>query len=216
MYKRANYFVKGMCCARCVKALREELLQLTPRVLVVRIGEVELEYDEEKVSPGQIQTAIEDAGFEIMTLLKEKKIQEVKQYVEEHLADPEALHLSRLSRAVAVSPFHLSRTFSLLEGEGIKDFIIRKRMELAARLLIDTDQSVLDICMSVGLNSPSHFTRQFTQYYGRSPLAHRKTKGKPLPFPRKVLRGVIERLQPIQDTLSGHFIAAGGRHTRHA
>lgn len=107
---------------------------------------------------------------------------------------------------MAVSPFHLSRTYSLLEGEGIKDFIIRMRMELAAKLLLETDKAVLDICMSVGLNSPSHFTQQFKRYYGRSPLAYRKAKGKPLALPGRILHSVRARL---------YVPLVGGRHSRH-
>lgn len=210
--KKEIFHVKGMCCPRCVRVLREELSQLSPHQLIVRIGEAEVEYDPARVTPEQIRGAIEDAGFETMALLKEQKIEEIKRYVRSHLSDPDALRLSVISRAMAISPFHLSRTFSLLEGETLQDFIMRTRMEHAAQLLRDTERSVLDICLEVGLSSPSHFTKQFKRHFGQTPLAYRKNPRKEPPFFRKMENELEENLSYIYDEISGHFSAIHGRH----
>ncbi len=139
--KVETFRIKGMCCSRCVRALKEELSKLSLTKITVRIGEAELVYGKEIIPFEQTQNAVEDAGFEIMTLLQNKKIEEVKEYVRRHLSDSNALRLSVLSRAVAVSPYHLSRTFSLIEKETLQDFIIRTRVEYAAQLLRDTERA---------------------------------------------------------------------------
>lgn len=210
--KKEAFHVKGMCCSRCVRAVKEELSKLSPNKLVVRIGEAEVEYDSEKISPEQIQSAIEDAGFETMTLLKEQKTEEVKQYVRDHITDPEALRLSVISRAMAVSPFHLSRTFSLLANETLQDFITRTRMERAAQLLRDTERSVLDICLEVGFSSTSHFTKLFKKYFGQTPLAYRKNPRKEPHIFRKIENDLGRNLSYIYEEVKEHFSSVHGRH----
>ncbi len=149
-------------------------MKLSPARLSIRIGEVEIEYDGERISRQQIERAVEDAGFEVMILLREKKMEQAKQYVRAHLSEPEALRLSVLSRALATSPFHLSRTFSLTEGETLQDYIMRTRMERAGQLLRETELTVLDICGDVGLSSPSHFTKEFKKRFLQTPLDYRR------------------------------------------
>lgn len=212
--KVETFRIKGMCCSRCVRALKEELSKLSLTKLTVRIGEAELVYGKEIIPFEQIQNAIEDAGFEIMTLLQNKKIEEVKEYVRRHLSDSNVLRLSVLSRAVAVSPYHLSRTFSLIEKETLQDFIIRTRVEYAAQLLRDTERTVLEICLDVGFNSTSHFTKQFKKHFGQTPLAFRK---KPLEsnrrhFFRKLGNDFKKSMNYVRDELIEHVSSIHGKH----
>jgi AraC-like DNA-binding protein len=48
-----------------------------------------------------------------------------------------------------------------------------RRMERAAALLRNTDRSVADICLRVGLRSIGSFTTSFGRTYGVSPTAFR-------------------------------------------
>ncbi len=194
-----------MCCSRCIRALKEELLKLSPTRLWIRIGDVEIEYDDAVISRRQIDSAIEDAGFEVMTLLRERKVEEAKNYVREHLSEPEALRLSVMARALATSPFHLSRTFSLTEGETLQDFIMRARMERAAHLLRETERTVLDICGEVGLNSPSHFTKEFRRRYGMTPLKYRRSPDAKPGLLGRLSRGSVAVVARFQNAHSRHF-----------
>jgi AraC-like DNA-binding protein len=47
-------------------------------------------------------------------------------------------------------------------------------MERASALLCNTDRSVIDICLSVGLQSIGSFTSSFTRTFGMSPTAYRR------------------------------------------
>jgi copper chaperone len=56
--------IEGMSCNHCVAAVTEALAEL-PGVTVdnVRIGEAQVSYHPEQVSPDQIVLAVEDAGY---------------------------------------------------------------------------------------------------------------------------------------------------------
>ena len=58
-------------------------------------------------------------------------------------------------------------------GEPPHRYLLTRRMERAADLLRNTDRSVADICLTVGLRSVGSFTTSFGKAYGMSPTAYR-------------------------------------------
>lgn len=58
---------------------------------------------------------------------------------------------------------------------GISDYISRRRLTVAARELISTEENVLDIALKYGYNSHEVFTRAFMRLYGVSPSQFRKS-----------------------------------------
>ena len=85
----------------------------------------------------------------------------------------EPLDVPALARAAHLSPAHFSREFRRAFGETPHAYLLTRRLERAAALLRDTDRSVLDICLAVGLSSVGSFTTSFTRTFGRSPTAYR-------------------------------------------
>lgn len=58
---------------------------------------------------------------------------------------------------------------------GISDYISRRRLTVAARELISTEENVLDIALKYGYNSHEVFTRAFMRLYGITPSQFRKS-----------------------------------------
>jgi AraC-like DNA-binding protein len=85
----------------------------------------------------------------------------------------EPLDVPALARAAHLSPAHFSREFRRAFGETPHQYLLTRRLERAAALLRNTDRSVLDICMNVGLRSVGSFTTSFRRVYGMSPTAYR-------------------------------------------
>lgn len=85
----------------------------------------------------------------------------------------EPLTVDDLARAAGLSRAHFSREFRRTFGETPHAYLLTRRLERAAALLRDTDRSVADICLSVGLQSIGSFTTSFTRTYGVSPAAYR-------------------------------------------
>lgn len=85
----------------------------------------------------------------------------------------EPLDVPSLARAAHLSPAHFSREFRRVFGETPHQYLLTRRMERAAALLRDTDRSVAEICLAVGLRSVGSFTTTFARTFGISPTAYR-------------------------------------------
>ena len=85
----------------------------------------------------------------------------------------EPLDVARLAAAAGLSPAHFSREFRKAFGASPHQYLLTRRLERAAALLRNTDRSVAEICLDVGLTSVGSFTTRFTRTFGRSPTAYR-------------------------------------------
>jgi AraC-like DNA-binding protein len=85
----------------------------------------------------------------------------------------EALGVEDLARAAGLSRAHFSREFRKAFGESPHSYLLTRRLERAAALLRTTDRSVVDICLSVGLQSIGSFTTSFTRTFGVPPTVYR-------------------------------------------
>ena len=85
----------------------------------------------------------------------------------------EELSVDDLARAAGLSRAHFSREFRAAFGESPHTYLLTRRMERAAALLRNTDRSVADVCLSVGLQSIGSFTTSFKRTYGVTPTAYR-------------------------------------------
>jgi AraC-like DNA-binding protein len=85
----------------------------------------------------------------------------------------EPIEVEDLASAAGLSRAHFSREFRRAFGETPHAYLLTRRLERAASLLRMTDNSVAEICFSVGLRSVGSFTSSFTRTYGVSPVAYR-------------------------------------------
>jgi AraC-like DNA-binding protein len=85
----------------------------------------------------------------------------------------EPLDVAMLARAAHLSRAHFSREFRRAFGESPHQYLLTRRMERAAALLRNTDRTVADICVAVGLRSVGSFTTTFGRTYGLTPTAYR-------------------------------------------
>src|SRR5213595_2356758 len=83
------------------------------------------------------------------------------------------LDVDEMARAAGLSRAHFSRELRRTFGESPHGYLLTRRLERAAALLRNTDRSVADVCLMVGLRSVGSFTTSFGRAYGMSPTAYR-------------------------------------------
>jgi AraC-like DNA-binding protein len=86
---------------------------------------------------------------------------------------PEPLGVDHLAAAAGLSRAHFSREFRRAFGESPHAYLSTRRLERAAALLRDTDRSVAEVCLAVGLQGLGSFTTSFKRAYGMTPTAYR-------------------------------------------
>lgn len=85
----------------------------------------------------------------------------------------ERIDVATMAHAAHLSQAHFSREFRRTFGEPPHQYLLTRRLERAAALLRNTDRSVADICLTVGLQSIGSFTSSFGRAFGMSPTAYR-------------------------------------------
>ena len=102
---------------------------------------------------------------------KVENIISVINYIEEHLS--EKLTLSSIAKSVGYSKYHLHRIFSDTVGLSIHDYVQRRQLTEAAKLLVFSDRPILEIALISGYESQQAFTNIFRQMYKKSPNEYR-------------------------------------------
>lgn len=101
-----------------------------------------------------------------------RRILKVKEYISKHYT--EEIRLADLADLVGMSTTSFSRFFKLRSGKTLSDYVVEMRLGVAARQLVDTTNSVSEICYDCGFNTLSNFNRLFRKYKGCSPTEFRE------------------------------------------
>jgi AraC-like DNA-binding protein len=107
----------------------------------------------------------------VKPLAPERHLLRAKDLMDARYAEP--LDVARIARAARLSPAHFSREFRREFGETPHQYLLTRRLERAAELLRNTDRSVAEDCLMVGLRSVGSFTTSFGRVYGMTPTAYR-------------------------------------------
>ncbi|NMO95067.1 response regulator [Paenibacillus lemnae] len=83
------------------------------------------------------------------------------------------LSVKTIADRVFLHPVYLSKIYKSETGEGLGDYIIRKRMERAVYLLKHTNKKIYEITAELGYQNPQYFSKMFRKHYGMTPNEYR-------------------------------------------
>ncbi|ALU13185.1 AraC family transcriptional regulator [Eubacterium limosum] len=103
-----------------------------------------------------------------------EKVQAAIDYIEDHLT--EKLDLDVIAGAVHYSKYHLHRVFSKTVGLTLHEYRNRRQLTEAAKLLVFSERTILDIALQAGYESQQAFTAAFSAMYKQSPSQYRENE----------------------------------------
>jgi AraC-like DNA-binding protein len=85
-----------------------------------------------------------------------------------------SISLQNIAESSCYSPVHFQAIFSENMGETFSEYVLRNRLFLAERRLIETHEKLNDLAALAGFSSQANFTRAFKQWFDLSPARYRR------------------------------------------
>lgn len=108
----------------------------------------------------------------ICRVADQQRIDDICLYLNEHFG--EEIEFAQLSKRFHMDQASLCRFFKRATGRTMTAYLNELRIGAAAQLLINTDESILEIGFRVGFGNYSNFNRQFKQIKGFGPRTLRR------------------------------------------
>lgn len=105
------------------------------------------------------------------------RLRRVIAFVDANLAEP--VNLFDMAAAAGYSPMYFAARFRASTGMRPHAFLVRRRIELACRLLRETNDRLVEIALASGFQTQPHFTTVFKRLLGETP--HRWRSRQPVP-----------------------------------
>lgn len=109
---------------------------------------------------------------------------QVMEHIQHNIAV--AIDIDHLAGLANLSPSQFRKRFNQLFGIAPKDFILRTRLQMAARLLSGSDEALIGIALDCGFCDQSYFTKRFHEFFGMTPRQYRQMA------PHRVASGVAD------------------------
>jgi len=184
---RKTLNIKNMVCSCCIRVLSEDLLKNGIIPIRVQLGEIEIDYDSEKISDIVINEIIKNAGFEIISDRSSIICEQIK------LAVIELIHYANnvnsiirksdyLVEKMGMTYQQISKTFSKHENITLEKYIILHKIERTKELLISNEYTLSEIAFIMDFSSVHHLSNTFKKTAGVSvsefkkvPLLYKKS-----------------------------------------
>ena len=110
-------------------------------------------------------------SLKIKTGKARSAIERILEYIDENYMDD--VSLETLAKISYSSKSHISRLFKEYTGINLVEYISKKRIESAKKLLIEYELSIDEIVYKVGYKDGKHFRKIFKEMEGVSPREYR-------------------------------------------
>ena len=94
-------------------------------------------------------------------------------YIEENLEDEE-LSIASVAASIYLNPVYFGRVFKKVMKMPFKQYVLKRRMEMAKRLILDEKLTITDVSIKVGIPNSSYFSHLFKQYTGTIPSEYKR------------------------------------------
>ena len=119
----------------------------------------------------QLWTTIRPAAGQL-SLVQQRRL---ANFIEARIGS--AISLSEMAAVTELSRYHFARSFSRTVGRAPHQYMLLRRIGLAASLLATSSLPISEIALRVGFSSPARLSVAFSRIVGRSPRSFRQDVG---------------------------------------
>jgi AraC-like DNA-binding protein len=102
------------------------------------------------------------------------RLRRVTEFVEANIAEP--VSLPDLAAIAGLTRMHFAAQFRAATGQSPHEYLLRRRIERAQELLTNDAVPLVEIALSVGFQTQSHFATVFKRLVGQPPRAWRQSQ----------------------------------------
>ena len=121
------------------------------------------------------------------------QIKKVIYYIEEHLDDE--LDVLTLAKVAGYSHFHFCRIFKMHVGESSMSYAARLRLERAAGHVVLGKQSMINIALDAGFQTPTGFLKAFKKRFGTTPSQYKSSANR---LPNKYKEYIMDNVKIVK------------------
>lgn len=126
-----------------------------------------------KLSVSEDKTILSSTDMRQYTTDHSQRIDQVLKYISNNY--PNEISLQDVSDIACMTTNSFCRFFKKMTNKSFSEFLNEVRVRNAARLLVQEELSIAEICDMVGYNSITNFYRQFVQIMNTTPKGYRLT-----------------------------------------
>jgi transcriptional regulator GlxA family with amidase domain len=148
-------------------------IDLLLQIIATDLGEETANYVADQLIYSSIRTDEDQQRLSIPTRIgvRHPKLSSVIQVMEVHIEEP--ISPSNLASDVGMSTRQLERLFRRYLNRSPKRYYMEIRLQKARNLLMQTEMSVINVALSCGFSSPSHFSKCYRAHYDTTPYRER-------------------------------------------
>ena len=94
------------------------------------------------------------------------------EYIRLNISSP--IDIDKLAKESNLSTSQFRKRFNQLFGMPPSEFVLRTRLQKAARLLSSSDEPLIRVALECGFCDQSYFTKRFHEFFGLTPLKYRQ------------------------------------------
>ncbi|MTV25774.1 AraC family transcriptional regulator [Nitriliruptoraceae bacterium ZYF776] len=121
-------------------------------------------------------------------------------HVEDHLDG--SFDVADLARITATSVHHVHRVFSALTGIGLREYVRRRTLTVAAAEVVAGERSLLEVAIDHGYGSTEAFARAFRRFHGVGPSEARAGTAALRSQPRLRLHLDVTGADPVEHRIT--------------
>ncbi len=176
---RKKIYIKNMIGKCCIRIVQKDFEENRIKILTVKPGFVEIEYNPEEVNTQKISEILSLSDLSLIKNNEEKIVENLKMTIHELIfemnnVDSIAKKSEYIVEKLGLNYRYLSGLFSKYENNTLEKYIISKKIERIKQLIIENEFNISEIAYMMDYSSVQYLSAQFKKETGKTLSDYKK------------------------------------------